>query len=554
MNTIVETNVPPVATMGKSYILKVPTEVAFLFFDRLEKKDLASLRLTCRQLNKFTVERLFKRLVIRPTQNLAGLNNLRDETAQYVQSIEFFPARPSDLYSHVAESVYQPDDDLQTPSFPNLRGLHLHGHSLQMRRVAVKLLEQHEFVKDLTLNFKQIYFRPTHCEDEIQEVQNLETLSIRLGRTQDIWGQLPRLENIWDEESIAPVWDMITANSDTLKALNLEFPSETMGGAFGRVEPSHSPDTSALFPTASGKWEKQLQLRELKLQHLENFGRVYEETKFFNPETLQSLSLVDCPESDTALLTLAPLMTNLKSLQIRHSLRDPQTLWSLLQRLPALENLHIALPSDQNFDYKWLEPQKHTVKYLWVEALDSRDKDNDNFEAWANLEELAFMKFHQASGRRSGVLCLKNLRIPANLRMIRLLHPKGNARRDFDQAQVKKIIEALGVRQFRMMSAKYPRTPEGKRKRMYIKPNLKILAIGSWYGCNDTHDQTRVLKLEYQHTERLGKFRGSFSRIPMRGFAREHPDTRMLSYGEARGWRAWAGRPWTTEMTFGDDA
>ncbi|KAF3146150.1 hypothetical protein TWF703_005697 [Orbilia oligospora] len=551
--TNIETNVPHVTISRKSHILSVPTEVAFLFFDRLEKKDLASLRLTCHQLNQFTVERLFKCLVIRPTQNLAGLNNLRDETAQYVQSIELFPARPSDLYKPVDESNYQSADGLKTPSFPNLRTLHLHGHNLQMRRVAVKLLREHNFVKDLALNFKQRYFMPKHCEEELQGVQRLETLSIRLGRTQETWARLPHLESLWDTESIAPAWDMITANSDTLKVLNLEFPSEIIG-VFGQAEPSHSPDTSALFPTTPGKWRKQLQLRELKLQHLENFGQVYEQTKFFNPETLQSLSLVDCPESDGALLALAESMTNLKSLQIRHSLRDPQTLRSLLKRLPSLENLHIALPYQQNFDYKWLATQKHSVKYLWVEALDSRDKDNDNFEDWTNLEELAFMKFHQASGRRSGVLCLKNLRIPANLRMIRLLHPQRDARRDFDPAQVSKLIEALGVRQFRMMSAKYPRTTEGKRKRMYIKPNLKFLAIGSWHGCDDTHDQTRVLKLDFQHTERLGKFQGSFERIPMRGFARGHPDTRMLAYGEARGWRAWAGRPFTTEMTFGDDA
>ncbi|RVD86283.1 uncharacterized protein DFL_004567 [Arthrobotrys flagrans] len=373
--------------MEKCHLLGVPTELAFLVFDRLDKNDLTSLRLTCHELNKLVVERLFKRIVVKPTHNLAELTNFRCKTANHVQSIEFFPARPSDLHRPVDEAAYQPPEDLRIPDFPKLIGVHLHGHNLQVRRVAVKLLGEHKFISDLTLNFKQNYFMPTHCERELKGIRYLETLSVRDGRMQETRNISPRLKSRWNPESVTPVWDMITANSDSLRALSLEFTSEHVGN--GYVEPSHNPDTSALFPTASGQWEKQLQLRELKLQHLENFGRVYNETEFFNPE---SLSLVDCPESDAVLLELAGSMKNLK-------------------RLPALETLHIALPPRMDFEYKWLAPQKHCVKNLWIEALDSRRKDNDNFEAWAKLEELAFTEFYPASGRRPGVMCLENLKI-----------------------------------------------------------------------------------------------------------------------------------------------
>ncbi|KAK6333140.1 hypothetical protein TWF718_010963 [Orbilia javanica] len=545
--------ISPAQPMGKPYILNIPPEVTYLLLDRLEKNDIAALRLTCHDMNKLTQERLFKRLVVKPRHNLTKLMKLSDEIAQHVQSIEFFPHHSGDTYWYHDEDRYQPPLYLRVPFFPKLNAVHLYGHDLQMRNAAHKLLEMHHFIKDLTIYFRQWYFTPKHWERELQRIRSLETLSIRFGWAKEESSM--RLAYMpLNLETTTPIWGMINANSDSLKSLNLEFPSRPAGtGENFRVMPYHTSKTSELVPAAAGKWEKQLQLEELKLQYLEEFGKVYESTKFFDPEKLQIFSLVNCPESDAVLLELVGSMTNLKSLQVRHSISNSSTIPILLKRLPALETLHIAISADMDFDYKWLASQQRSVKNLWIEALADRSKDSDNFEAWDSLEELAIMKSHLANGRRSGIMCLKNLRIPANLRMIRLLHPTGNPTRDFDQTQAIKIIEALGIRQFRTMSAKYPRTPSGKMKRMYIKPNLKILAVGSRFECRHTHDRTRVLKLNYQHTERLGKFKGDFQRIPTAEFAREYPDTTLLSYGEERGSRAWLGKPFTTEMCFRDD-
>ncbi|KAK6512434.1 hypothetical protein TWF481_001319 [Arthrobotrys musiformis] len=538
--------------MDNAHIAKAPLEVTYLFIDRLEKEDLCALRLTCRYFNDCVVQSLYKRLVVKPEHSLTDLKNLGDKIGQYVKTIEFFPETSSELQKPGDDVEFKPIPYLETPNFQQLSGLHLHGHEPGMRDLTVKILER-QSIKELTLNFKQIYFLPSHCGTGLEMQKSLEKLSIRLGRKKQHW--LASRDDEWNYDAVVPVWDMITANSSTLKTLNLEFPFQFFHSVGGiHVQPSHEPDTSDLFLTGSEPWKNQLQLQDLKLQHLEKFGEVYAKTKFFNPETLRSLSLVDCPNSDSVLLELAGSMRNLKALQLRGSIKDPKTIYSLLLRLPALETLHIALPFDLEFDYKWLNSQKHSVKNLWIEALDSKEKDNDNFEDWKNLEELAFTKFHATTGRRSGALCLKTLKIPASTRIVRLLHPPGGTHRYFDWGQATKVIEFLGFRQFRMMSAEYPKTPEGRRKRMYIKPNLQILAFGSWHDSTSIHDRTKVLKVGFEHTERLGKFKCAFKRIPMGEFARGHPDTTILAYGEARGPGAWLGHPFTDEMTFSDDA
>ncbi|KAK6527125.1 hypothetical protein TWF281_010317 [Arthrobotrys megalospora] len=543
---------PP--TMTKAYLLGVPPEIHRLFLDLLHKKDLNSLSRTCRELHGIAAPHLHKRMVIRPARVITELSNIRERTAEWVKSIEFFPAESGETNLPRYDSPYEPGGDLGISKFPNLRAVHLHGHDHRMRRATMVLLKGHKSITDLTLTFKQEYFLPAQCGEELRGLGSLEGLSVRLVNVGRDWPGV-RSRKPWAPEDVVPIWDMITANAGTLRALDLDFPFELDRWETLHTVNNQAPTTNNLFPTNTGLWERPLQLRDLKLQHLQNFGEVYAETKFFNPKALQSLSLVNCPGSDDALLELASSLTNLKSLQIRNSVRDPLTIATLLQRLPALETLHIALRRDSDFDYQWLAPQKHSIKHLWIEVPDSKDQNNDDFEDWTNLQELAFTRFHAHNGRRAGVMCMKNLKIPADLRILRLLHPPGHGRasNNLNSEQVTKMIESLAIRQFRMISTKYPKTYAGKRQRLYVKPRLEILAIGARINAAHRYDRPRVLRLKFEHTERLGKFKGLFERTHINTFAREYPKTTMLAYGELRGSRAWLGKHLTDEMQFFDE-
>ncbi|KAK6349216.1 hypothetical protein TWF730_009967 [Orbilia blumenaviensis] len=567
----IETPLPAGLAAGKS-ILSSPPEVTFLIVDYLPKKDILSLALTCRQLNAFAAQRLYRRMVIKPSYDVAKLSDLREEVCELVQSIEFFPTKLADLDAFEASIVEELEDEyyssidpegsdpsavdkgekrstsLATPIFPNLQGVHLRGRDDRMRNLTTKLLEQCKSIKDLTLSFKQKFFPPMHCKEGMEGQTNIERLSIRLAREKQIWGVPAPLS--LKLEDVDPVWGLIKANFGKLKVLNFEFPSDS----FGMPRHFSSPSTLHLFPTAPGQWEERLQLRDLKLHNLEGLEEVYRKTKFFNPEVVEALSLVNCPESDNILLELASSMGKLKSLQLRYSVTNSQTIQSLLQRLPPLETLHIALPRTLPFDRKWLDSQKHNIKHLWLEVIDNRESDRENFEDWTNLEELALTKYRSYTGRRSGIMCLKHLRIPANLRIVRLLHgPACSSAARYNEEQTHKMMELLAARQFRAMSAAFPKTPDGKRQRMCLKPKLETFVMGTNHEYGYIYDQPKVLKLEFENTERLGKFKSSFSTTTTNKFAEDNPGTRMLGGVEARGPWAWNGKYLTDGMNFCDE-
>ncbi|KAJ6262901.1 hypothetical protein Dda_1459 [Drechslerella dactyloides] len=250
------------------------------------------------------------------------------------------------------------------------------------------------------------------------------------------------------------LWQLVQLNSQSLDSLRVNFchfNSENLSGcpdpgifekcqllssmrdAIAILEALGASET--YFPLRNIDWPKQLNLKVLQFRWFDcnettdSMG-VYGGLKFLRLETLEILSLTDCPDVCDTIHSIADQLVSLRYLQLSDRWPCITKLEELLLGLPrsliAL-SLRIRGTVERPLDYLCLDRHRETLRslFLWTDSANlfaksrwvrrdtgRREKISvTNFRGWTNLEELVLSVGVLACG-------LTNFALPESLKTL----------------------------------------------------------------------------------------------------------------------------------------
>ncbi|KAJ6256825.1 hypothetical protein Dda_8693 [Drechslerella dactyloides] len=506
----------------------LPAEILLLIFGELGFEDHYSLSTTSIRLHQFTLQHLYRDPVFCSGER--GLVTVRDynpSNLRFARTLELFPWRPADHSGKIWVRFF------------DFTGIH--PSDVGTSEFAVKLLRAHPYITELAVNFTKYFFALPDSKPVLQNLKNIQKLSFSITRV-----ALEDEDRSLDNENgdIDAIWEFAASNYATLRSLCFAH--------YGPPDPEDDRNTQnpcpedILIVPPHIKWSgRRLQLHELKIKSVPRFTEVFLSTRFFNPQTLRTLSFAWTPNIDGMLQNMAKELVNLKSLQLIESVQlYIDTLSPLLGQLPPLDILHLGVvAADNDRLSRWPEFQKKSIRVLWLDSLLSNGRPKlhvFDFTEWQNLEELAVY---------STLRSLRQLKPSPRLKILRGFrnHMTRDSLQRRPQEYYSKTFEALGNRQARIRAA----TTKAGEESLSCTPQLEVLVDGHlWYGGNmDGVDKPEIYRATYTPGKRKGKFDASAQQISTKEFFKLYPNNCM--FGEARGPWAWVGRPFPEDRNMG---